>query len=208
MIRVFRFPSFAYGENRLRLTAFRSLLLAIANRKHKVFRFPSFAYGENRLRSTAFRSLLLVITRRVTPAALLRLRRNRTASFSCANRKHKVFRFPAPGFAGRRLRPLAILLVMTLLTACSKPAEPEIDMVALRADIQEKTERMYWIHLRLDTASTEISNAEQAARDGNASAAEFHAAEAYRSIEQADQALLELGTQMQEMAGLDRNRGG
>ena len=99
----------------------------------------------------------------------------------------------------------AAILCSAALAACTQPAEPEIDTVALRADIQKKTERMYWIHLRLDTAATEISNAEQAARDGNASAAEFHAAEAYRSIEQADEALLELGTQMQEMAGLDRN---
>lgn len=96
-----------------------------------------------------------------------------------------------------------------LLSACQQPAaEPAVDMTKLRQDIQQKTERMYWIHLRLDTAATEIANAEAAAREGNTSAAEFHATEAYRSIEQADQALLELGTRMQEMVGLDQHSGG
>ena len=97
-----------------------------------------------------------------------------------------------------------IIFSAMLFAACSPPPEPGIDTAALQREIQQKTERMYWIHLRLDTASTEIANAEAAAREGNLSAAEFHAAEAYRSIEQADEALLELGTQMQEMAGLDR----
>ena len=98
---------------------------------------------------------------------------------------------------------LALLLAMTA-AACSPPPEPQVDLAALQRDIQQKTERMYWIHLRLDTASNEIASAEAAAREGNSSAAGFHAAEAYRSLEQADQALLELGQQMQAMAGLDR----
>jgi hypothetical protein len=89
-------------------------------------------------------------------------------------------------------------------TACSPPPEPQVDMAALQREIQQITERMYWIHLRLDTSSNEIANAEAAARGGNASAAGYHAAEAYRSLEQADEALLELGEQLQEMAGLDR----
>lgn len=103
----------------------------------------------------------------------------------------------------------ALALLIALLTACKPtPAEPEFDMNALRQDIQKKTERMYWIHLRLDTASTEILNAEKAAGEGNASAAQFHAAEAYRSLEQADEALLELGQKLQEMAGLDQVKPG
>ncbi len=101
-------------------------------------------------------------------------------------------------------RVLLAIAAALALAACSPPPEPGLDVAALKSDIQKKTERMYWIHLRLDTASTEIANAEAAAQNGNLSAAQFHAAEAYRSIEQADQALLELGTQMQEMAGLDR----
>lgn len=102
-----------------------------------------------------------------------------------------------------------LALLVLLLTACKPaPAQPEVDMAALRQDIQEKTERMYWIHLRLDTASTEISSAETAAGEGNVSAAEFHASEAYRSLQQADEALLELGQQMQEMVNLDQSPAG
>ena len=100
---------------------------------------------------------------------------------------------------------IAALLMATLLTACGPaPSAPGEDAVKIRQDIQKKTERLYWIHLRLDTASTEIAKAEDAARAGNTSAAEFHAAEAYRSIGQANEAVLELGTQLQEIAGLDR----
>ena len=103
---------------------------------------------------------------------------------------------------------IAVSVAISLALAACKPAPagPEVDLTALRQDIQKKTERMYWIHLRLDTAATEISSAEQAARDGNASAAEFHAAEAYRSLEQADEALLELGQKMQEMVNLDQQQ--
>ena len=100
---------------------------------------------------------------------------------------------------------MAVLIATVALAACAPPAEESgTSAEVLRADIQKKTERMYWIHLRLDTAAEEISKAELAASEGNDSAAQFHAAEAYRSIEQADEALLELGTQMQEMAGLDQ----
>ena len=105
-----------------------------------------------------------------------------------------------------RTKPIAMgVLLAAALVACKPaPEEPETDMTALRQDIQKTTERMYWIHLRLDTAATEISNAEAAAREGNTSAAEFHASEAYRSITQADEALLELGQDMQEMVNLDQ----
>ncbi len=106
-----------------------------------------------------------------------------------------------------RLIGITFAGLLALLLAACNPAvesEPGFDRAALQQDIQKKTERLYWIHLRLDTASTEIANAEAAAREGNHSAAEFHAAEAYRSLEQADQAVLELGQQLQEMAGLDR----
>ena len=100
---------------------------------------------------------------------------------------------------------ITALLLAALVTACGPtPSAPGEDVAKLRQDIQKKTERLYWIHLRLDTAATEIAKAEDAARTGNTSAAEFHAAEAYRSIGQANEAVLELGTQLQEIAGLDR----
>lgn len=100
-------------------------------------------------------------------------------------------------------------MMLLLLAACKPaPAQPGANMAELRQEIQETTERMYWIHLRLDTASTEISSAETAAVEGNVSAAEFHASEAYRSLQQADEALLELGQQMQEMVNLDQGPAG
>jgi len=103
----------------------------------------------------------------------------------------------------------ALVTLLFLLAACKPaPAQPGVNMAELRQEIQQTTERMYWIHLRLDTASTEISSAETAAGEGNASAAEFHASEAYRSLQQADEALLELGQQMQEMVNLDQNPAG
>ena len=104
------------------------------------------------------------------------------------------------------LLPVAVTIALALGACKPAPETPGVDLAALRQDIQKKTERMYWIHLRLDTAATEISNAEIAAREGNNSAAEFHATEAYRSIEQADEALLELGQKMQEMVNLDQQQ--
>ena len=105
-------------------------------------------------------------------------------------------------------KPTMVMATFTfaaMLLSCS-PAEqePRIDQAQLREAIQEKTERLYWIHLRLDTASTEISNAQTAAQEGNLSAVGFHAAEAYRALERADQAVLELGEQLQKIANLDQ----
>jgi hypothetical protein len=47
-IKVSRFPSFAYVENRLRSTALRSLLLAGANCKHSGVSLPFFRLRRNR----------------------------------------------------------------------------------------------------------------------------------------------------------------
>ena len=77
------------------------------------------------------------------------------------------------------------------------------DPAELKRQMQQKTERLLWIHLRLDTAANEIALAEAAAREGNTSAAGFHAQEAYRSLESADEAVLELGQQLQQMVNLD-----
>ncbi len=57
----------------------------------------------------------------------------------------------------------------------------------------KQTERLYWIHLKLDSASTAVTEAEMKARNDDCSDAEYMAAEAYRNLEQADEALLELG---------------
>jgi len=106
-----------------------------------------------------------------------------------------------------RLKTTTVLCALAgavTLAACSPPPEPAFDVDAWRADVQRQTERMYWIHLRLDTASEEISKAEFAAEEGNTSAAAFHAAEAYRAVQRADEALLELGEQLQKKANLDQ----
>lgn len=100
---------------------------------------------------------------------------------------------------------LIVGALLACLTACSPPAqEPEVDLVRLKQEIQQHTERLYWIHLRLDTAITEIADAQAAAQEGNGSAAAYHAGEAYRSVERADEAVLELGEQLQKMVNLDQ----
>ena len=104
----------------------------------------------------------------------------------------------------RLLRLLPAITLATLLSACAQdttPAGP--DMAALQRDMQEKTEDILLIHLKLDTALTEIAKAEAAAQEGNSSAASFHASEAYRSLETADSDLLDLGRRLQEMVHLD-----
>jgi hypothetical protein len=99
---------------------------------------------------------------------------------------------------------LLISLAAAGMTACG-PTEPAAgpDPAALKRQMQQHTEELLRIHLRLDTAANEISEAEAAARNGNDSAAEFHAQEAYRNLETADEALLELGRRLQEMVNLD-----
>jgi len=99
---------------------------------------------------------------------------------------------------------LAISILIPVLCSCQQQApEPEINVAELRRDMQKKTEELFRIHLKLDTAINEISEAETAARDQNHSAAEFDAAEAYRSLVQADEALLDLGRNLQASVGLD-----
>ena len=105
-----------------------------------------------------------------------------------------------------RTRSGLILLagIALLLGACRPPpAAQGPDPAELKRQIQQKTERLLWIHLRLDTAANEIAEAQTAARAGNTSAAEFHAQEAYRNLEAADEAVLELGRQLQAMVNLD-----
>ena len=92
------------------------------------------------------------------------------------------------------LRTLPAVMLSILLTGCGQnTAPPGPDMAALQRDMQEKTEDILLIHLKLDTALTEIAKAEAAAQEGNSSAASFHASEAYRSLETADSDLLDLG---------------
>jgi len=105
----------------------------------------------------------------------------------------------------RRILLLLILNVLLLgLHGCQEQApEPGVDMVALRQAVLKKTEELYQIHLKLDTAAADITAAEVKARDADCSAAEYFAADAYRTLEQADQDLLQLGRDLQVLFNLD-----
>jgi chromosome segregation ATPase len=97
-----------------------------------------------------------------------------------------------------------LLLLLASLSACQEQVtQPEVDMQALRQAVLKKTEQIYFIHLKLDSASTDITEAELKARNADCSDAEYLAADAYRNLEQADEALLELGRDLQEMFNLD-----
>lgn len=99
--------------------------------------------------------------------------------------------------------PLMVLGLAVLAGCEQKVAEPEIDMNALRQAVAKKTEQIYLIHLKLDTAAKDITSAEVKARNADCSDAEYLAADAYRNLEQADEALLELGRDLQELFNLD-----
>jgi hypothetical protein len=93
-----------------------------------------------------------------------------------------------------------------MVTACSD--EIQVDETrdpGVRQEIQRSTESLYWVHLRLDTARSALQEADLALSSGQNSAAAYHLAEAIRVIEQADDRVLEMGTQMQQAFGLDRD---
>ena len=99
---------------------------------------------------------------------------------------------------------VAILVSLFIVSACQgKTPEPGVDMNALRQAVQKKTEQIYLIHLKLDSASSDITAAEEKARNAECSDAEYLAAEAYRNLEKADQDLLQLGRELQELFNLD-----
>ena len=104
-----------------------------------------------------------------------------------------------------RAQWLFVLLVsIVVLPGCREQApEPGVDMAALRQAVLKMTEELYQIHLKLDTATAEITAAEVKARDADCSAAEYFAADAYRTLEQADQDLLQLGRDLQVLFNLD-----
>jgi len=96
------------------------------------------------------------------------------------------------------------VLSLALLSACQdKEARPEDEMRELRQAMIRKTEQIYLIHLKLDSASKDITSAEMKARNADCSDAEYLAADAYRNLEKADQDLLELGRELQELFNLD-----
>ena len=105
----------------------------------------------------------------------------------------------------RRILLLIVLVVsIVALHGCQEQApEPGVDMAALRQAVLKKTEELYQIHLKLDTAAADITAAEVKARNADCSDAEYLAADAYRVLEQADQDLLQLGRDLQVLFNLD-----
>lgn len=98
----------------------------------------------------------------------------------------------------------AFVLALLILTGCRQPSpEPAVDISALRQAVSRKTEELYLIHLKLDSAAAAITEAELKARGSECSDAEFLAADAYQYLEQADQDLLQLGRDLQELFNLD-----
>lgn len=117
-----------------------------------------------------------------------------------------MMRSPGPAW-GNALRVVAItglLAVAPLLAGC-KPAEPPAgpDPAIVQAALQAHTERLLWIHYRLDSALSEIEQAETKAREGNTSAAAYHASQAFRYVQAADEAVLEQGLNLQRRFNLD-----
>ena len=105
----------------------------------------------------------------------------------------------------RRFHLLLFLFAsLPLLSSCQNQApQTDVDLAKLRQEVQKKTEKLYAIHLRLDTAANEILKAESLAESGDCSSAQYVAADAYRSLEKGDQALLELGAELQALFNLD-----
>ena len=109
-----------------------------------------------------------------------------------------------------RLSSLATTLVMVLVlvTACGQQTDGGgPDVARMQYAVQERTRDLYRIHLKLDTAATEIEKSEAAIEAGNASAATFHATEALRAIRDADDAVLDLGRDLQQAVNLDMEKG-
>jgi hypothetical protein len=105
------------------------------------------------------------------------------------------------------LRPQLLLMLLTSILAlqgCQKEEpKPEVDMAQLRQGVLKMTEDLYRIHLKLDTAAADITEAELKAGNADCSDAEYLAADAYRNLEQADQELLQLGRDLQVLFNLD-----
>ena len=97
----------------------------------------------------------------------------------------------------------AISLALAMAACKPEAADNTTDRIRLQNEIQKLTQDLYRIHLKLDTAATELAKAEAALSDGNASAADFHTSEAYREVRSADDALLDLGRDLQQAVNLD-----
>jgi len=97
-----------------------------------------------------------------------------------------------------------LLTSLAVLCGCRQPEpQPSVDMAAVRAAMQEHTETLLLIHFKLDNALKELSAAETQAEQGGCATAGYHAADAYREVQAADDQLLDLGRELQELVNLD-----
>ncbi|MFC1605371.1 hypothetical protein ACFL33_00730 [Pseudomonadota bacterium] len=97
-----------------------------------------------------------------------------------------------------------LFAALVCLAGCRRPdPPPAIDMAAMRAAMQEHTETLLLIHFKLDNALKEVSAAEAQAEEGGCATVGYHAADAYRELQAADEQLLELGRELQELVNLD-----
>ena len=98
----------------------------------------------------------------------------------------------------------ASLACLFALGGCQPAAPPAgVDVARLRAEMQEHTETLLLIHFKIDNALKEISAAEERAEEGGCSSAGYHAADAYRELQAADDQLLDLGRDLQQLLNLD-----
>ncbi len=75
--------------------------------------------------------------------------------------------------------------------------------------MQQVTEDLYWIHLRLDTARSALDEADLALSGGDEATASYHVAEAQRALQRADDKVLQRGLDVQTPFDLARDcRGG
>jgi hypothetical protein len=99
---------------------------------------------------------------------------------------------------------LIALAFLLSLAACRQPEPPPgPDMTRLRAEMQEHTETLLLIHFKLDNALQEVSAAEARSAEAGCDSASYHAADAYRELQAADDQLLDLGRSLQELVNLD-----
>jgi len=104
-----------------------------------------------------------------------------------------------------KLRSSFLLLIsLVILGACRQPdPQPAVDMAAMRAAMQEHTETLLLVHFKLDNALKELAAAETRAEQDGCATVGYHAADAYREVRAADEQLLELGRDLQELVNLD-----
>jgi hypothetical protein len=99
---------------------------------------------------------------------------------------------------------VGFMIILSLLAGCQQPASTaDAELAQLKTAMIRKTEQLRDIHLRLNSALTEISKAETTAQSGNCSDAQYIATDAYDHVARADDAILEMGAELQEMFNLD-----